>query len=392
MSIPGLSTAGSAVRIGGSALAKDAEVGVASPYGMTMWFDVTVSKLDGGTRSLGLWSGCAGLDVQLAPEGPLDEGGNYTRPRYLPGKLTYGKITLDRAMTKTGSTAVKNWLEEQSAAWVEGQDAQASQPWSTTVVIRLHSGLGYGDRVIQQWTLQDATAVGWTVPPFSTSGGGIAIEKLTLVHGGFLKPGKLVSQLQLVENDQFKLSFLCNPAKIALKKQRRVDTGKATVDAGVEVVDPDAIGVTLGDLRLEGVQAVADALPILDRWLELEKPAAKPSAVPTPAEGTPPKTCSLCDQVLPSPADPNAGGEPHVLRPVWGGGRGGLPAELVLKSFDLTYTRFTPDGVPSRASVSLTLQERTGKGKSATPKRTGGAPSARARVGGRRSSSNGAST
>ncbi|WP_405059634.1 phage tail protein [Kribbella sp. NBC_01505] len=361
MSIPGLPTAGPAVVGAAGRLflsPRSVLVPSASPYGMTMWFDVSVARLDGLVRPLGLWSGCSGLEVQLVPEGPLDEGGNYTVPRYLPGKLTYGKVTLERAMTQEGAGAVQSWLEEQSAQWVEGQDDR--QPWSTTVSIRLHRSVSGEDSMIHEWVLENAMAASWTVPAFNTKGGGIALEKLTLVHGGFLKTGALVSKLELVEDGHGALTFLCNPSKISLKKQRRVEAKNATVDTGVEVVDPNAMGITLSDLRIEGAKEVGMALPRLERWLQLEPPAAaKPKVAPPPAEGTNPKTCSLCQQVQPVPAAAASEGEPHVLRPSWGLRRGGLPPQVILKSFDLVYTRFTPGGEPSRATVSLTLQEYT---------------------------------
>ncbi len=363
MSIPGLPSAGvlppAVGKLGSAApLGNDAP----SPYGMTMWFNVSVPRLDGGLRSLGLWSGCSGLEVQLTPEGPFDEGGNYTSPRYLPGKLTYGKVTLERVMTKDGSQAVRTWLEQQAAQWVAG--AAAQPPWPTTVVIQLYGGPGRNDLLIHQWELQEAVPVGWVLPALSTSGsGGIALEKLTLAHSGFLKPVEQVPghQLELHEkgNAGSQLGFLYNPAKITLKKTRQASSQnkKALLAAGEVQVDPNSLAVTLNELRIEGEAPVAAALSTLERWLEIEPPAARPSTPPTWTAATPSPNCRTCGQPKKSPVDAAAAGTPRVLQVIWGQSSGGMPGEMVLKGFDLTYTRFTPSGQPSRATVSLTLQE-----------------------------------
>lgn len=335
--------------------------GSRAPYGLTMWFTVSVPDLDSGTgaRSLGHWSGCSGIGVQLTPDGPVAEGGNHGAPRYLPGEITYPKVTLERAMTTDGTRRVRAWLERLAGQWAAGE-RQMIGP-QRPVVIELLSGLGAGDAVIDRWELTDAIPVSWTVAPFTTGSGGVATEKLELVHSGFLKPAEPVpgAQLQLVEkqNPQARLDFFGNPAEISLSKSREAETKRATVSTTTVVVDPNSLAVSLSKLRLEGTEAIRRAIPLLRRWVELEAPANAAAVAPKAAEGTDPPECTLCHQKNPSPEQETAAGSPRVLRMVWGDGRGVLPQEVLLKAFDVAYNRFTPGGEPSRATVTLTLQE-----------------------------------
>ncbi|WP_112242945.1 phage tail protein [Kribbella monticola] len=327
-------------------------------YGMTMWFSVLVPGLDSVSTSLGYWSGCSGLGVELTPEGPVAEGGNHGTQRYLPGEIKYTKVTLERAMTAEGSAKVQRWLEAQVAGWAQGWPAGPQRP----VVIELRSGLGRQDRVIHKWVLNDAIPTSWTVPPFSTgSGGGIAIEKLTFVHSGFLKAAEPVpgSQLELHEwgNRTDRLTFFANPSKIGIEKSRVADTKRASVDSHTVVVDPNALKVELPELRLEGCEAIARAVPLLKKWLQL-KPSSAASAGKAPAApDDDPKDCDLCNRKLPSASDGKAAGSPWVLALGWGQAGIALPGAVLLKQFNLQYTRFTPAGEPSRATVKLTLQE-----------------------------------
>ncbi|WBQ06497.1 phage tail protein [Kribbella sp. CA-293567] len=364
MTMPGMSMAAGAAALVTDQLGSKTPGGGSlnpRPYGMTMWFRVLVPALDGGApTSLGLWSGCSGLTVQLTPEGPFDEGGNYTSARHLPGKITYPKVVLERAMTADGAAAVRKWLEDQAVSWVGGQAPQTAS--SGPVVIEMHSGPGRNDAVIHRWELTNAVPVEWAVPALTTSGsGGIALEKLALVHGGFLKPVEQVHRLELIEkgNAAFQLQFLHNPDKVEFERSREAESKHATALTQAVVVDPNSLKITLANLRLEGCAQVEAAVPVLSRWIELDTPqgSGQPAGRPKPAEGTDAPACPSCGRTKPSPADATAAGTPRVLRVVWGEDRGGMPPEMMLKSYTLTFTRFTPAGKPSRATVKLTLQE-----------------------------------
>jgi phage tail-like protein len=333
----------------------------APKYGMTMWFNVWVPDLDGrALASLGSWSGCSGLTVKLTPEGPMDAGGSYGSQLYLPGKVSYPEVTLERAMTYTGTRRVRKWLEDQTEQWAEAKQVYGPrQP----VVIELRSGLGPKAEVVHRWELQDAIPVSWTVPALSTSGSGaIAIEKLTLAHSGFLKRVEPLDgcRLELVEKDDDtqRLWFLCNPAKFSVTKSRESESKSAKIkQAGTLLVDPNSLSATLSDLRLEGTGAIKNAIPVLRRWLELNDAPKRAGAAPIKAEETNPNECPKCKKKKASAADDTAAGEAKVLKVLWGNGHGGLPAEMILKSFTLNYSRFTPAGEPSRANLTLILQE-----------------------------------
>ncbi|GAA3553265.1 phage tail protein [Kribbella ginsengisoli] len=365
MSVPGVSMVGGVLGTTETLIPRQPVTKQRGPApGVTMWFNVWVSRLD-HSMSLGTWSACSGLEVQLTPEGPFDEGGNYAVPHYLPGKVSYGKVTLERAMTYAGSRKVREWLEEQAAEWSAGRDSEVlKKSATTTVVVELHSGPGKKDQLIHSWKLTEAVAVGWTVPPFSTSGGGIAIEKLTLVHGGFLDgTERQPVKLSLVDkaDESESLTFEYNPAKITLNRKRQVDTGRSTVDSSAPMVDPNAVAITLADLRLEGTETVKTSVKKLRKWIELRSDRSS-SAGPTPPPATPGTrpVCEACKRLEPSPDSDTAPGSPVVLKLLWGAGGGGLPKEMLLKGFDLHFVRFTSAGVPSRATVTLTLEEYKG--------------------------------
>ncbi|AUI58318.1 phage tail protein [Amycolatopsis sp. BJA-103] len=341
----------------------------ADRYGMTMWFNVIVPDLDGSARtgSLGLWSGCSGLDVQFAPEGPLDEAGSYDSPRYLPGKITYGKVTLERAMTTAGSLKVRRWLQQQVADWLDGGGGpRRDRP---AITVQLFSGLSPEDHVVHTWKLRDAMPVSWSVPTLSSSGGGIAIEKLSFVHNGFLDTAAVAGGRPTGERARLRITeaqapatgvtFHCSPAKFSLNQSRQVKLkeGKTYRD-GAKVVDDDALSLKLNDLLLEGTDDVQDGITKLKKWLE-PLPDGKPvSSVPPPiSKDAKPLSCGQCGQKPPS-TRPEARYANLTLS--LGADVAYLPSAVVLKSIDVNFTRFTADGKPSRAVIGLVLQEKPG--------------------------------
>ncbi|GAA1563601.1 hypothetical protein GCM10009804_20340 [Kribbella hippodromi] len=351
MTIPSLQGLSDPGRLVGAGRPLRESAGERPRLGMTMWFGVSVPRLDSGEpKWLGAWSSCSGLEVNLTPEGPFDEGGNYTAPHLLPGRIGYQKVTLERAMTAEGTAKVRSWLERLAKDWASGGSASTGSP----VVVTLYSGIGRNATKIHSWELADPVPVAWIVPQFSTAGGGFAVEKLVLQHSGFLKPALPPAQeLQLVGPADETLIFRFNPGKIVLSKAREANNGKKRFTSGTEVIDANSLSIRVGDLRVEGTAAVEQAGTLLRDWLEFEgwktaqpRLAAKPEQKPL---------CHECGKTASTP--PGAPGTPKALRAVWGPARGGLPETMTLKQFELTITRFTPDGQPSRATVSLTLQE-----------------------------------
>jgi hypothetical protein len=198
---------------------------------------------------------------------------------------------------------------------------------------------------------QHAIPVKWALPSLSSGGGGgIAMEKLSFVHGGFLKGVELGggSKFSLAEKgsaDQG-LTFQYNPAKLTYGKSREK----------VDKVDRDSLKIALDDLRLEGCAAIDKAIPLLEKWVEPRKSQQSPSTAPGPAEGTTPPACLSCAASQRSAANSTATGSPTLLELKWGRLDNLMPRELLLKGFEMNFIRFTPDARPSRASVKLTLQ------------------------------------
>lgn len=159
------------------------------PYGLAMRFQVSVDGL-----SLGSWSGCKGLKVELKTT-RVNEGGNYWSERVLPEKIQYSNITLERAVHPQDSKAVQSWLEQVASRWMNyaPPDTSAGTPYAPgTAVITL---LGANNQEVMDWTLIGVYPVSWTGPSLSATDNKVAIETLELAHEGFLDwntvvPGK----------------------------------------------------------------------------------------------------------------------------------------------------------------------------------------------------------
>ena len=145
--------------------------------GMTMRFKVVVSALK-NDGDLGNWSSCKGLHVSFAST-PVKEGGQYTSQSYLPERVEYGKITLERAMSRADSGRVLRWLRLVQSKWMTPGQTYVANDLSITL-----QDAG-GDDVVT-WILSRVCPVSWSCAPFATGKGGIAVETLELQHEGFL--------------------------------------------------------------------------------------------------------------------------------------------------------------------------------------------------------------
>lgn len=134
--------------------------------GMAMRFAVVVDGID-----LGGWAKCDGLAVEFKAE-KINEGGNYEHEIFLPGQVTYESIKLERAMTLDDSASVMRWLSSKVRDY-EGGTAQIS-------LFDAH-----GDKVAS-WSLRNVYPVKWTGPSLNATGKDVAVERLELVHEGFL--------------------------------------------------------------------------------------------------------------------------------------------------------------------------------------------------------------
>ncbi|HVV22854.1 MAG TPA: phage tail protein [Pseudonocardiaceae bacterium] len=174
-----------AVSVVGGALSSATATGTAQRapenLGMAMRFAVT---LDGDQMSLGDWSSCQGLAVTFNHE-TYDEGGFYEHPRLFPGRVAYGDVTLERAITNDSWRVVQGWLTDVQNNWINGDATRYS---GNTAVITLYGSSVSEGRIakIAWWTLRDVLPVSWTGPTLSARSNEVAVEKLTIRHQGFL--------------------------------------------------------------------------------------------------------------------------------------------------------------------------------------------------------------
>lgn len=314
-------------------------------YGMTMRFEVTVK---GGTAriDLGSWSGCSGLDVKLNPV-KHKSGGRYDALEYLPGEVTYGEVTLERAMDSKSSKKVQQWLGQVVEKWVNSDDAASGGFTGSNVKISLRSS--FEGAPVAEWELENAIPISWTGPTLSARGNDIAIEKLTLAHDGFVKPSgrtaggsrwqsSRVQTLSITDKTDpgKRVSFAYHPEKVTMDRTVNFkDTGQTLRTMEQQVTNPGKLKITMNDLLLEGRSNVKRTMETLWGWL-----AGDESQV-TGGKAN---------------ADPTVTAKTLQLR-IGSGGRGLINYHVALKQVTANYTRFTQTGVPNRASVNLTFEK-----------------------------------
>ncbi|MGX7826376.1 phage tail protein [Actinokineospora sp. 24-640] len=345
-------------------------------YGMTMWFEVAVENValgQGATRNLGAWSACKGLGVELQIEELLWSGGDYGSPYYMPKRINYGNITLERAMTAGDSRDVQEWLKTVAASWIGGdqagaglvgakvnnQSAGARGYRGSTVVIRLFcsmrapadsgppkagrggkanapavKGAGSEAHEIASWTLRDAIPISWKGPDLNTKGGDVAIESLTLVHRGFLpdtRSGPLRTPQASQDQGKFTLrykqeevTFQYNPTDITLERVSPIKDAAATLRSPENYHEEGKLNISVSRVHIEGAEEVKEKCAKLYDWIEAEDVGGKAM--------------------------------PKIVTVTMGAGEGlTLKEDVHLKQVKCEYVRFTNTGVPNRAKVTLTL-------------------------------------
>jgi phage tail-like protein len=152
-------------------------------YGLAMRFAVKIK----GKVDLGRWSSCGGLSVTFKPDTAPKEGGAYDSPLYFPGEVEYGDVTLERAMEATDSNKVREWLGTVVTRWINW-DGSGPVYQGEPVVITLYDSRG-GTTAVAEWELSNAIPKSWSGPTLSGKSNEVAIERLVLMHQGFLKSG-----------------------------------------------------------------------------------------------------------------------------------------------------------------------------------------------------------
>jgi phage tail-like protein len=304
-------------------------------FGVTWFFRVTIDG--GGARDLGRWSSCGGLGLTLDTEA-VSETGVYDEPSYLPTEVRYNRITLERAMHRKSSQVVRDWVQDVVDKWVNGDGTPYA---GSDVTITLFDNI---DKPVMSWTLRNAIPVQWAGPQLNANGTSVAIEKLELVHQGFApSPGSRrstppsttangsLAKASLSYQDEPKLTFRYNPTHLRISQQAAIEKlGDNVQMTPEELIKSQGVKTfEIGSVPFTGtgVEQVADRLL---GWLE-------PMLTSTSGKGK--------NQQLVA--------EPKVLT----FSMGTINLQVVLTKVDVDYTRFTPEGVPIRASVGISFKE-----------------------------------
>jgi phage tail-like protein len=141
--------------------------------GLNTRFLVEVDGID-----LGGWGHCSGLTVDFKYVA-LEEGGNYDYQPILPDKIVYSTIKLKRAMNAQDSARVQSWLSTKVSSYMNA----SSSGGGGTAQITLCDARG---TPVATWRLRNVYPAKWDGPELDTTTMGIAMEKLELVHEGFL--------------------------------------------------------------------------------------------------------------------------------------------------------------------------------------------------------------
>jgi phage tail-like protein len=340
-------------------------------YGLTMWFNVKVSSPDGGRADLGNWSGCSGLGVKLDIQ-EVWSAYNLNAPYLVPHRISYEQVTLQRAMEAGSSQRVQEWLRRVSREWVNhaeggaglvetGAAASSGGYTGTAVTVTLYCALdsgkevqgratgaskGGGPTVVSSWVLTNAVPVHWAGPALSSKGGDVAIETLKLAHRGWLDtPGETtgtasagsktakvhgIFALSNEKNPSDMLAFQYSPEKVKLENavETRGDSRLVqTSDLG-SVNEFNKWNVTINQLHVEGARKVRLVREKLRTWMDLQIQSGtdKGKAVPAPR-----------------------------LKISFGSTTASDIPTVNLKSVSIDLVRFTADGTPNRAIVTISV-------------------------------------
>ena len=300
-------------------------------YGLAYRFTVEIAGVDIGT-----WQSCGGLKVEFKPA-ELKTGGHYTGLLYLPGEVSYSKVVLKRAVDPKQSKKLQQWLSDSVAK---------PTPQSSTAKICLYDSYG---GVAMTWTLDRPRPSAWSGPDLDAGSSKVAVETLELVHEGFVvtagtepttgAPESKAETFTLKEpKSGLWIGFTYPPNEIQVTKanpssarNKDVNTNRTgTSRDGNRTRMTSRVGnltaYAISNLLLEGPD-VAGYVDRLTTWA---------TPIPTMVEGK----------------------WKDTLRPLtlnWG--KGFVDHKVVLATMSASFIRFDPDGMPSRAKVTLRLEE-----------------------------------
>jgi phage tail-like protein len=178
-----------------------AAIAQSATLGMANRFACVIDGCD-----LGSWTKCTGLSVSFKYD-KVAELGEHTTNAFIPGRVEYPAITLQRAMVKSDWDKTKEWLQiVASAPWLLTDNAAMDVAGSVSVGTgggALEVGGSAGGALmgpssgkitlfdfklaeVASWEIQNVLPQAWKGPQFDANGKLVAIETLELVHEGFL--------------------------------------------------------------------------------------------------------------------------------------------------------------------------------------------------------------
>jgi phage tail-like protein len=135
---------------------------------VSVYFKVEVDK-----NSLGVFSSCEGLGLEIVME-QREEGGNNVMVWQFPSRVKYTNIKLSRAIGKDSHLLTK---------WVTSVISGFKR---TTAVITAMDSDG---QTITEWSLEGVVPVRWTGPQLNLDTAKVATETLEIAHHGISAKG-----------------------------------------------------------------------------------------------------------------------------------------------------------------------------------------------------------
>ncbi len=308
-------------------------------FGLGFRFSVKIDSVD-----LGGWQTCGGLKVEFKST-EVRRGGSYLSQKYLPDKVVFSKVTLKRAVDKDSSKKLQEWLDTAARKWLSGESSTGS---NATIVL-----YDSNEEKVLTWTLRNARPSAWTGPDLDASNSKVAIEVLELTHEGFEvesaagkstkgpkeKPAK---QLQLKAGNKT-VAFPYSPEKVKVMFKGSELKGTALQPEQGNEYLPGVTSYVISNLTLEGPRCHTDVRNLLV-W-----------ATPVPKTSTgKPSSCPPTDGKESKPDEkPGGDADQPIISFTWGTA---FNADVQLKTVDANYVRFSPDGQPLRADVTITLK------------------------------------
>ena len=138
--------------------------------GVSYLFMVTIDSV-----RLGNFTKITGLSAKYEAE-TVKEGGENTHVHHLPGRVTYGDVTLTRPVDY-GSMGLASWFTT-----FQNNVAKGTKTSRNTASIL---AFGANQMPIAEWTLLDVVPVSYTGPTLNAGGAEVLTESLVISHSGF---------------------------------------------------------------------------------------------------------------------------------------------------------------------------------------------------------------